>query len=193
MTFRNHMRLGMWLLFWKWGTAMSLRQKLQNPAVGGGIAGAVIVVAVVMAVMNSGGDGGPRMVGQRFYDLNTGELFQGPREGDMPTDAPSGPLKGDDPPDIGGKAGVKAWVYSCGKCTEGEMFIGYLAYIPEEYWKFNESEDMEEFNKMREQLRIKAPDAKEWILNRSEEGKALQVNVLKKCKNIKTCNEVNDR
>ena len=56
-----------------------------------------------------------------YYDLNTSQLFTGKLTAIAPIDAPSGPL-----PD-GGRAGVKAYVFSYGDCAdERQRFVAWL-------------------------------------------------------------------
>ncbi len=50
-----------------------------------------------------------------FFDLQTGALYTAPIDTLSPTDAPSG-----------ADNGVRAIVYTCGTCDEGQQKIGYL-------------------------------------------------------------------
>lgn len=61
-----------------------------------------------------------------FYDLNTSQLFPGPRGAIPPIDAPSGPL-----PD-GSPAGVRARVFGCDGCSEDQRTIAWLETYPVE-------------------------------------------------------------
>jgi hypothetical protein len=62
----------------------------------------------------------PFRAGDWFYDLNTQQLFAGPRGAVPPIDAPSGPL-----PD-GTPAGVRAKVFGCGGCAAEQRTIAWL-------------------------------------------------------------------
>ncbi len=63
----------------------------------------------------------PRLTGNYYYDLNTGKLFVAATDDFPPIEAPSGPA-----PD-GRKAGVRAYVFSCGDCDDPtKRFIGYV-------------------------------------------------------------------
>jgi hypothetical protein len=62
-----------------------------------------------------------------YYDTVTGELYKGPVKEFPPIATPKGSLDGQGLP-----AGVKANVFSCGKCEASEWYIGYLeTYTPE--------------------------------------------------------------
>jgi len=55
-----------------------------------------------------------------YYDLNSRQLFPGPVGQTPPIAAPSGSATDGSP------AGVRARVFTCGKCSQSERFIGYL-------------------------------------------------------------------
>lgn len=69
-----------------------------------------------------------RVVSVYYYDLNTGKTFVGPSDKMPPIPAPSGPLEG-----MGGDAGVRAYVFACGDCSdESKRFVGWLEiYTPD--------------------------------------------------------------
>lgn len=54
-----------------------------------------------------------------MFDQNTGELLVMPADVDNPVETESGLFKGE-------PAGVLAHVFSCGRCIEGQQFIGWL-------------------------------------------------------------------
>lgn len=54
-----------------------------------------------------------------FYDLNTGELLILAADTEEPFETKSGP-------NHGRLAGVRAHVFTCGRCTEDERFVGWL-------------------------------------------------------------------
>jgi hypothetical protein len=64
----------------------------------------------------------PKRTGQVwYYDLNTGKLFTGRIDDIAPIDAPSGPTP------AGQQAGVKAYVFSYGNCSnESERFVAWV-------------------------------------------------------------------
>jgi hypothetical protein len=165
---------------------MGLMDSVRDPKVGGGLAAVCFLAAVGITVMNSGGGRGTVVVAAWFYDLNTKTLFEGPREGIMPIDAPSGALK-DGPADLGGKAGVKAWVYSCGECTEKDQFIGYLQYHPQEMWGLVNTASREDMKKLSETKKVRTVDGP-WMPVTSPEGKKLIAEAaISKCPNPKLC------
>ncbi len=90
----------------------------------------LLVLSLAFIVINSksgGRSSGP--IDVWYYDLNTGDLFEGTSDQIPPIEAPSGPLSGQ----AGVPAGVKAHVFACNDCGDVEdRFIGYLEmYRPE--------------------------------------------------------------
>lgn len=62
-----------------------------------------------------------------YYDIMTGKLFPAPVEEFPPIATPDGSKLSNDQP-----AGVKANVFSCTRCREGDWYIGYLeTYLPQ--------------------------------------------------------------
>lgn len=166
-------------------TTMSIKSMMQDPKIGGTVAAVLLITAVTLILTQKGDSRGFVVTGAYYYDLNTKKLFDGPREELLPIDAPSGPLQAAEPADIGKKAGVKAYVYSCGECKEGEWFIGLLEYYPESVWSLKDSET--EYDKFSEARKIAAPDGP-WIQANSEEGKKLNdQRIFMNCKQPKLC------
>jgi len=92
----------------------------------------LVLVLTAAAVMVSRLAGGTRPPGVSsnayYYDLNTGELFVDKAGLIPPIDAPSGPLKGT----ADTKAGVRAYVFTCGEDSESDRFIAWIeTYTPE--------------------------------------------------------------
>lgn len=88
-------------------------------------AGTVVVLAIALGVvfwMNRP----PGLPDYYYYDLQTGDLFSvasaetSARPVEEAVSAPSG------------AEGVRAYVYSCGRCTESERYIGYIEGYSEE-------------------------------------------------------------
>ena len=164
---------------------MGIREQLRNPAVGGGIAVAFLLLAVFIMASSGGSGGGADAPSLQFYhDLNTGKLFESPAGNLLPVDAPSGALQGGSPSDIGGKAGVRAHVYSCGECTESEVLVSYLEYYPESVWSLLDNGDREDRRKAENTRMISKPDG-QWVAANSEEAKAIDNDA--KCPSPKPC------
>lgn len=124
----------------------------------------------------------PRVENYWYYDLNTGDLFEGPVESYLAIDAPSGPLKNADAaPDIKGRAGVRAHVFSCGACTEGERYIAWLEYHKEEVPYVEGEDETAAQKRYMESHLVRAEDGEKWIISDSEEGQALRTAAYQKC------------
>jgi hypothetical protein len=81
------------------------------------IAVVLLIVGGVLIVKYGGGQdrrGGPAPDSLYYLDLQSGELVHGPTDGLSPIDLPSG------------NQGVRAFVYTCGDCTESELLVGYV-------------------------------------------------------------------
>jgi len=90
----------------------------------------VVLAAGALIIIRSGGNRPlPGMSRHAyFYDLNTGELFTAEADRIPPIDAPSGVLRGTQ----GDKAGVRAYVFTCGDNTESDRYIAWIeTYTPE--------------------------------------------------------------
>lgn len=90
----------------------------EKPAVGISVAVAALVVAGIVVAIGGGDGRKSTSLSAReklwFYDLGSKELFAGPAKERPPVKATSG------------EDGVRAYVFSCGQCSESEQFIGYL-------------------------------------------------------------------
>ncbi len=82
------------------------------------VAVVLLLVGVGLIVLRGGGpsqtSGGAAPSNLYYYDLQSGELFAGPTDAIGTIEAPSG---GD---------GVRAFVYTCGECTQDELVVGYI-------------------------------------------------------------------
>ena len=151
----------------------------KNPVVGGAIAAVVVLLAVVLAW--------PKKEAKRieqywYFDLNTHELFEGPTDQYLPIDAPSGALANSDAaPETKGKAGVLAHVFSCGECTEGEQYIGWLEYQKELVPYVEGEDEAAAQKKYMEAHLMRAEDGEKWIIYDSEEGDKIRLAAHTKC------------
>lgn len=96
-------------------------------AAGGAVAVIIICTFVLYWQLFSGGTQAVYAFDDKagfFYDLNSGNVFMASHYNVPPTLAPSGPTE------AGGKAGVKAYMFSCSDC-EKRPFIGYLEMFTE--------------------------------------------------------------
>ena len=161
--------------------ARGLRKKLQDPKVGGIVVAALIVIALI--VVFSGGGGGNRIQGSPtsywYYNVETNELYEGP--------------VGVNPPIDDGK-GARAYVFSCGACTESEQFIAYIEKYSDEYKKIMEGVGQTDRLASEAAARtghlIRSADGGEWIAFNSPEGQDLMKKGMKSCpggKKMTTC------
>lgn len=173
---------------------MSLREKLQKPAVGYSVAGAILVLAAVLAYDALTGDDGrlPLPTEFTYLDLNTGEFFKGlPHpQAVAPVDAPSGnPYNGE-------PAGVTAYEFGCGSCDE--KFVGYVEkWTPEaqtEWGKPADQRNMAAIDSGRRVLSLEdarqaagADGGKElsWVDGNSKTGRAIVAAVAGQCRAVK--------
>ena len=155
----------------------------------------VLVASVLMIVRQARGPQLPPMpTHEWFYDLNSQKLFSVPIGKTPPIDAPSGPGRDGTP------AGVRAYVYSCGTCSESERFIGYLeSYPPQVKQRIEQREaqmragqppeipsspaDVDLDMDIRTGLAsvVRRPDQPEWVSIRSDAGKKLISEALQRC------------
>lgn len=93
---------------------MGLRETIQEKQAVVAIVAVVLIAVGVFLMRGSerGKTSGIRYI--YFYDLGSNELYATGLQTRPPAPAPSG------------SQGVKAYVYSCGKCTPSQQFIGYL-------------------------------------------------------------------
>lgn len=152
-----------------------LREKIQkSPAVGGAVAGGVLVLAAVI-FLTSGGDPDvrPTIETAYYYDLDAKTLFTNKPDLNAPIKAPSG------------GQGVLAYVFGCGSCEEDKRFIGYLKRYTDEAKEALEetirkkSGDPsyqvpgETAQMIEDGLVVRSPDQEEWTMLRGKAGKEI--------------------
>jgi len=105
------------------------------------VAVVLLLIGVGLIVVRGGGDsrtsGGPAPESLYYLDLQSGKLFEGPTDAVASIPAPSG---GD---------GVRAFVYTCGECTEAELVVGYVQQLNDKAIKA--SRDLEGLEEERRQ------------------------------------------
>lgn len=126
---------------------------------GGVVIAVVLALAVVLYFVLTADPprGTPRSARTQmwFYDTDTKQLFPGPAKERPPIAAPSG------------KEGLRAYVFSCGACTEDEWFVAYL----EKYDDSRRSGDApNEMAAVNESHIVRSPDSEEWYSAISEEA-----------------------
>lgn len=138
------------------------------------MAGAVLILAIVI-FMTSGGEKMPPVYDEGwFYDLSTKKLFTGTYGAYPPIDAPSGAQVDGQP------AGVKAYVLACGPCESQEQFIGWLErYTPEGKQMADEGKLLEMGTG--DYVFIRKPDAEDWVKLNSPDGDAITQGFVQKC------------
>lgn len=104
-----------------------------------------------------------------FYDLNTETLFVAPADTEIPVARDSGEFEG-------GPAGVRAYVYACGQCSdEANRFIGYLEKpIPPED-RLPLDDDRSEVSL------VKRPEDTKWVESDSDEASAIMKALFEQC------------
>ncbi len=112
----------------------------------------------------------PHIATAYFFDQNTGELLVLPADTDGPVDTESGLYQGE-------PAGVRAHVFSCGRCTEDERFVGWLekptALSPHTTEQEPASESAHIF--------IRSVDNPTWVLYDSPAGRRMRDRVSERC------------
>lgn len=155
---------------------MSIRDQLRKPAVGGSLAGGVLVFAVVYAVFFSEPEytGPKKEVNHHYWDLQEKKLFPGPTDQYPPIKAPSG------------GEGVRAYVYSCSDCADKESHVvGYLFKNSDEAKALLVAEaDMtggENYQTWYDGQLVRPVDDGDWVNIHSDEGKAIVKEAKGKC------------
>lgn len=144
----------------------------QHPMVIAGIMGACILLFLSIAVGQLLPDKPVSAVEPQevwFYDLNSKELFAAKGSKLPPIKAPSGPL-----PD-GGKAGVRAYVFSSENADGTESRICFLEKLSPEGKKMQKNYEPEKHNAKEWAMGrfFKRPEDKEWVGADSPEGRAI--------------------
>ena len=150
----------------------SFAEKLRkNPALGYGIAGGVLALALLV-YLSSGGEENPSPTHVWFLDLNDGQLFS-VRQEDAPyppVAAPSGQLRTAQGPCVqGGSAGVRVYQFACGSCSEAR-FIAYAeAFTPEAQALFKSGDSAKLVSGEGMEIKTKGfwvkPEGGEWMLD----------------------------
>ena len=145
----------------------------------------LVLIGSVFSLWRSCSRPSPRFRAENwFYDLNTGQLFPGPRGAIPPIDAPSGPL-----PD-GTPAGVRAHVFGCGGCDPKNRTIAWLeTYTVQERDQLTpppitslKAEDIKPFMPaVQFSPRVKRVDGTAWVSKDSPEGAILIRSALPQC------------
>ncbi|MHC4175981.1 MAG: hypothetical protein ACYSWU_00645 [Planctomycetota bacterium] len=142
------------------------------------VATAVAAFFVVRALTRPRGDSGRSWTTMAyFYDQNTGQLFEVPADTVGPIETDSGPYRGM-------PAGVRAYVFACGQCSDESLrFVGHLEApvdaVPADAiagQPASEGEDAEG-----EDMVIRRPADEKWVYPSSREGKAIIDEPQSKC------------
>lgn len=103
-----------------------------------------------------------------FYDVNTGQLFQGNPRRTGPIEAPSGPTTDGEP------AGFRAHVYSyVREPNDSEWFTGFLERPDPDAKAECSASDLRDFDRWAQSRLIRRPDDKNWVQATSAEGQAI--------------------
>ncbi len=153
----------------------NIRDLLNGPA-GYGVAGLILLIAVLYALFGSGPEEPKRefTLGAFYLDTTTGKLFVAPPDSYPPVKAPSG-----------GVTGVKAIFYSCGACDDAKQrFLGYVTrYTDEAKAKLTAPGELS-FD-VRDRIMVegiqKSADGKEWVLAVGPEGRAFEAKAIERC------------
>jgi hypothetical protein len=113
---------------------MDIRDWMNNNSAVVTIAAVLLLIAALFLLMKNCQGPGPtqNITSNYYYDMNTKQTFVGKADLIAPISTPSGTYKpAPDAPEMG--AGVKAYVFACGDCSDPKKhFIGYLEmYTPE--------------------------------------------------------------
>ena len=108
---------------------MTIREFLNKNSPVVVICAILVLIGCVVFVLHTNETLHPPMIKNAYYyDLETGKIFIGPSDGIPPIPSPSGHK---DP--NGNNMGVRAILFSCGKCDdESSRFIGYLETLTPE-------------------------------------------------------------
>lgn len=145
-------------------------------------AGSVVVLSLIVIALQLRGpaSGEPVVTEVFFFDLGSGKLFVGRSDQVPPIDAPSG------------KLGVRAFLFTCGKCTPDEWFVGYLQMYGPQEKKLIERATARDFQAPTEDLamalsegeKIGRPDGSAWFAINSEQGRQLRDGIPLRCGGI---------
>jgi len=149
-----------------------VREFLQkNPVVVVIIAGALLVAALFVIVRRVAT---PRYLKSvYYYDLKTGDLFNGSIHDIPPIDAPAG----------GPGQGVQAHVFACGSCDKDDRFAAFITTLPEKAHQTLAAEqppsfDQSTFIEMNTLIALppRSGESPKWITRHSAEGEQIAAN-----------------
>lgn len=118
-----------------------------------------------------------------FFDQNTGELLIMPADTEGPVETESGLFQG-------GPAGVQAHVFSCGRCIEGQQFVGWLEKPDASKPPLNidDAEGRATVDRTGESppeptnILIRTPGNPKWVPYNSRAGRRIREQVNQRCK-----------
>ncbi len=115
-----------------------------------------------------------------YYDLNQQELFAASYQGStLPATTDS----------AGAPGGVRAFVFSCGDCDSGAMFVGYLEKFTEQAEHARKqlddldsaADEQELWQQVSEGRFIRTTETDEWVLYDSPDGRHIRGRTLNRC------------
>lgn len=145
---------------------MSVRHKLNGPIGIGAAVGLVLIALLYVFVFANFGNERQLTEAEFFYDIQQKRLFTARPTPWTPIDAPSG-----------AKNGVKAYVYSCGECSDKDKrFIAFLEMYTDEALKsvIDGSISHEERSQLQgEGWRIRKVDDQDWMQGTTKEARQM--------------------
>ena len=147
----------------------------RHAAIIGIVAAVLLIVSVLSMWRPGGGNTTPEWTREYYYDLNTGRLFEADMKNAPPIEAPSGSHEGR-------PAGMLAYVFTCGKCTEAEWQVGFLENHTDDAklasGEINVSSgpgfgDPRLFSRLAQGILVKRPEDPDWVPKSSPEGQML--------------------
>lgn len=173
----------------------AIRQLLENnQAVFTLVAMAMIggSVYTLQNFMDRHATGRKRVTALWYYDINTGDLFAGPRNLMAPIDAPSGATEDGKP------AGAQAHVFACGNCEKSNPFIGYLSRYTEDAKEAIQELMHDQIDndymfdlemRVRDGFELRAHDGDQWYTDQSDGGQAIMLSLRDRCdgERLKAC------
>lgn len=158
--------------------------KIRNsPALGGGLAVAILGIAAVVAYFNLQEKTRPLIERVWFYDVTTNKVFVGSTNDLPPIKPPSGAEVDGEP------AGVRVYKYGCGDCSE--PFLAYLLKYTQDALKASAAGDA---SALEPGIRVRAIDGEEWFSNEQEEAGKITSMMLVKCGKVRPiqCNPIDE-
>jgi hypothetical protein len=143
---------------------------------------AVVILIISLAVIiwyNQRGPSQPGQIAVYYYDLSAGKLITAKQNDIPPIDIKSG-----------AGMGVKAYVYSCGECSDAsKRFVGYLEKLTDEAKKArleqianpNAASGARRRDLTNAGTMIRREKEGEWVAIDSDEGRAILNELREKC------------